>query len=57
MELGEGDSSAEKQFATARKKFVEAQLLQLDKSNPALAAKIQEMLDKSCTHLPFDHQE
>lgn len=42
-------------FVDQRKKTVQAWLEGYETTNPALAARLQQLLDQSCTHLPFGY--
>jgi len=43
------------EFLIARKKFLHALLEDEETKNPALAAKIQQLIDGSCKNEPFDY--
>ena len=43
------------QFLTERKMLLHNQLENLEKTNPALAARMQDAIDKSCWLYPFDY--
>lgn len=44
-------------FLRLRKQFLHAQLEHLEKSNPTLAAQLQQTIDDVCTIYPFDYDE
>lgn len=43
-------------FLTTRREIVHRELEDLETKNPALAAKVQQMIDKSSTNYPFDYE-
>jgi hypothetical protein len=44
-------------FLRLRKKLLHTQLEQLENTQPALAARIQQMIDEASTLYPFDYDE
>lgn len=46
---------ASEQFVRLRKLYTQAMLERIEDQQPALAARIQELLDAGCTHLPIDY--
>ena len=46
----------EEMFLKIRKKFLHSQLEHLENTQPEKAARIQELIDKSCNLFPFDYE-
>jgi len=44
-----------KEFLKNRKNFLQADLENLEKTQPGKAARLQELIDKSCNIFPFDY--
>jgi hypothetical protein len=49
--------TVEKTFVALRKKFLHLQLESLEKTQPELAARIQEEIDRSCSIVPMGYDD
>ena len=46
----------QQQFLETRKLLLQQQLESMEKNNPALAARLQQLIDQSCTIFPYDYE-